>query len=319
MIRRTLKMGVAVATGAILLGGLLFGGDLVSYVQTGVSSVRQEVRSAIPIDVELERARKMIREITPELQSNIQLIVGEEMAVTGLKKEIELAQSNLIGQRQQVVALKSRLDGTQNVSLVVGQRQLPRNKVVEKLASRVGRFKQAQAQLDSKLKMLEIRERSLSAAQDMFEKTKTRKAELEQKVESLVAKHRLVKAQAVATSIHIDNSQLARADRLMKDIEKRLETASRIISYEADLENPQFDDVLVEEDVIEEANSCLGNCDEAETDGLPQCLFDLVRWLFEVIGKFRVEPCAPLVKELNDLAGEAVWSLRGCVTPASRE
>ncbi len=266
MIRRTLKMGVAVATGAILLGGLLFGGDLVSYVRTGVSSVRQEVRSAIPIEVELERAREMIREITPELQSNIQLIVGEEMAVTGLKKEIELAQSNLLGQRQQVVALKSQLDGTQNVSLVVGQRQLPRNKVVEKLASRVGRFKQAQAQLDSKLKMLEIRERSLSAAQDMFEKTKTRKAELEQKVESLVAKHRLVKAQAVATSIHIDNSQLARADRLMKDIEKRLETASRIISYEADLENPQFDDVLVEEDVIEEANSCLGNCDEAETD-----------------------------------------------------
>jgi DNA repair exonuclease SbcCD ATPase subunit len=259
-------MGVAVATGAILLGGLLFGGDLVSYVRTGVSSVRQEVRSAIPIEVELERAREMIREITPELQSNIQLIVGEEMAVTGLKKEIELAQSNLLGQRQQVVALKSQLDGTQNVSLVVGQRQLPRNKVVEKLASRVGRFKQAQAQLDSKLKMLEIRERSLSAAQDMFEKTKTRKAELEQKVESLVAKHRLVKAQAVATSIHIDNSQLARADRLMKDIEKRLETASRIISYEADLENPQFDDVLVEEDVIEEANSCLGNCDEAETD-----------------------------------------------------
>lgn len=266
MIRRTLKMGVAVATGAILLGGLLFGGDLVSYVRTGVSSVRQEVRSAIPIEVELERAREMIREITPELQSNIQLIVGEEMAVTGLKKEIELAQSNLLGQRQQVVALKSQLDGTQNVSLVVGQRQLPRNKVVEKLASRVGRFKQAQAQLDSKLKMLEIRERSLSAAQDMFEKTKTRKAELEQKVESLVAKHRLVKAQAVATSIHIDNSQLARADRLMKDIEKRLETASRIISYEADLENPQFDDVLVEEDVIEEANSCLGNCEEAETD-----------------------------------------------------
>ena len=150
MICRTLKMGVAAATGAILLGGLLLGGDLVSYVRTGVSSVRQEVRSAIPIEVELERAKELIREITPELQSNIQLIVGEEMAVAGLQKEIELASSNLINQRQQVVMLKSQLGDTQNVSLVVGQRTMPRGKVVEKLASRVSRFKQAQAQLDSK-------------------------------------------------------------------------------------------------------------------------------------------------------------------------
>jgi len=266
MIWKTLKMGVVAGTGAILLGGFLFGSDLASYVRTGVSTVREEVRSAIPIEVELERAREFIREITPELQSNIQLIVGEEMAVAGLQKEIELAQANVINQRSQVVMLKSRLSDTHHVSVIVGDRKMSRGKVVEKLANRVSRFKQAQAQLDSKQKMLEIREQSLAAAQEMLEKTKARKAELEQKVESLVAKHRLVKSQAIATSIHIDDSQLARADKLMKDIEKRLETASRIISYEADLENPRFDDVLIEEDVLEEANACL-DCDtEAEQD-----------------------------------------------------
>ena len=274
MICRTLKLGVATATGAILLGGLLFGGDLFSYVRTGVSSIREEVRAAVPIDVELERAREFIREITPELQSNIQLIVGEEMAVAGLKKEIELAKSNLINQREQVAVLKSHLNSdTQNVALVVNSRKVPRAKVVEKLASRVDRFKQAQAQLDSKMRMLDIREKSLAAAQEMFEKTKTRKAELEQKVESLVAKHRLVKAQAVATAIHIDDSQLARADRLMKDIEKRLETASRIISYEADLENTHFDDVLIEQDVLDEANACLGDCDDETAEDVN---FDLL-------------------------------------------
>lgn len=264
MICRTLKLGVAVTTGAILLGGLLFGRDLASYVRTGVSNVRAEVRSAIPIEVELERARELIREITPELQSNIQLIVGEEMAVSSLQKEIRFAHENLASQRQQVAVLKSELGNTQHVSITVGHREMPRSKVVEKLSSRVNRFKQAQAQLNSKQKMLEIREHSLSAAQEMFEKTKTRKAELEQKVESMVAKHRLVKAQAIATSIHIDDSQLARADRLMQDIEKRLETASRIISYESDLDNTQFDDVLIEADVIEEAEACLGECESDE-------------------------------------------------------
>ena len=68
---------------------------------------------------------------------------------------------------------------------------------MEKLASRLSRFKEAQAELTSKQKMLEIRERSLDAAQEMYDKSRTRKAELEQKVEALVARHRLVKAQAV--------------------------------------------------------------------------------------------------------------------------
>ena len=265
MICRTLKLGVAVATGAILLGGLLFGRDFASYVSTGVSNVQDGVRASIPIDVELERAKRMIDKITPELRSNIQLIVNEEIAVKSLKNEIAAAQENVTTQLGQVALLRDRLsDNTQQVSVEVGGRKMTRTHVVEKLASRVGRYKQAQAQLDSKQKMLEIRERSLAAAQEMFEKSRTRKAELEQKVESLIAKHRLVKAQAVASSIHIDDSQLARADQLMKDIEKRLETASRVISYESELEATNFDDVVIEEEVVREANACLGESNDFE-------------------------------------------------------
>jgi len=266
MIYRTLKLGVAVATGAILLGGLLFGRDLASYVRTGVSNVRDEVRAAIPIEVELERARQMIKEITPQLRSNVRLIVNEEIAVKTLHNEIVAATNNVTSQRQQLALLRDQLSGTQQVSIQVGEQRMSRPKVVEKLASRINRYKQAEAELQSKQTMLEIRERSLDAAQEMFDKSRARKAELEQKVESLVAKHRLVQAQSVASSIHIDDSQLARADRLMKDIEKRLETASRVISYEADLDSTHFDDVLIEEDILEEADACLGGCDAENTD-----------------------------------------------------
>ena len=50
----------------------------------------------------------------------------------------------------------------------------------------------------------------------------------------------------------------------MKDIEKRLETASRVISYESELEATNFDDVVIEEDVVREANACLGESNDFE-------------------------------------------------------
>lgn len=261
---RSLKWGVAAMTGAVLVGGLLFGRDLVSYARCGFSNVREEVRAAIPIDVELERARQMIKEITPELRSNVRLIVSEEIAVKSLKNDIAAAQENVAAQRHQVALLRGHLNDTQMVSFNIGNRKLPRAKVVEKLSSRLNRFKQAEGELASKQQMLDIRERSLMAAQELFDKSRARKAELEQQVEALAAKHRLVKAQSVANSVQVDDTRIARANQLMQDIAGRLETAERLISYEADLDSPDFDDIISEADLLQDVDACLGNCDDAE-------------------------------------------------------
>ena len=264
MIIRSLKWGAAAVTGAILVGGLLFGPDLVSYARCGFTNVREEVRAAIPVDVELERARQLINEINPELRSNIRMIVSEEVAVKSLKKDIAAALENVAAQRHQVALLRNRLNDTQLVSLEMGDREVPRAKVVEKLSSRLTRFKQAQAELASKQQMLSIRERSLMAAQELFEKSRARKAELEQQVEALAAKHKLIKAQSVNSSMPIDDTRIARANRLMEDISQRLETAERLLHYEADLDAPNFDDIISESDLLEDVDACLGDCGSAE-------------------------------------------------------
>ena len=268
MIFRSLKWGAVAASGAILLGGLLFGRDLVSYARCGFSNVRQEVREAIPVHVELERARHMISEITPQLRSNVELIVNEEIAVKSLQKEIKAAKENVAVQRHQVALLRNKLSDTQLVSFEVGSRTMSRDKVVEKLSGRLNRFKQAQTELQSKEQMLTIRERSLDAAQELFEKSKARKSELEQQVEALAAKHRLIKAQQVANSVQIDDTQIARANRLMEDISRRLETAERLISYEADLDSPTYDDIISESDLIEDVDACLGNCSDGVAENM---------------------------------------------------
>ena len=56
MISKWMKRGVIATVGATLVGGLLFGGDLMSYVKSSANSVRGTVKGAVPIEFELTRA-----------------------------------------------------------------------------------------------------------------------------------------------------------------------------------------------------------------------------------------------------------------------
>jgi hypothetical protein len=91
----------------------------------------------------------------------------------------------------------------------------------------------------------------------MLDRTRSRKAELEQQIEALVAQYRLVKAQAVGTKVHIDNSQLARAEKLMAQIQKRLDTAQRVLAHEADLLFDPVVDVVNESELLAEVDAHL--------------------------------------------------------------
>ena len=82
----------------------------------------------------------------------------------------------------------------------------------------------------------------------------------------MAAKHRLIKAQSVANSVQIDDTQIARTNKLMEDIARRLETTERLLSYEADLDSPSFDDIISEADLLQDVDACLGNCDAESTD-----------------------------------------------------
>lgn len=256
MIIRSLKWGLIAASGVIVVGGLIFGRDLSSYVSSSAKSVRSVVKDSVPIEFELQRARDLIEDMLPELRENVQVIAHEEVEVAHLRREIQDAEEKLVSHRRHVGRLRDHL-ATQQVSYEVGRRSLSRDQVTERLAHSFDRFKQAKVILTSKQRLLDTRERSLQAAQQMLERTRARKAELEHKIEALVAQHRLVKAQAVGTQVEIDNSRLARADKLMTEIQKRLETAQRVLAHEADLFVDPMVDMVDEEELLAEIDSHL--------------------------------------------------------------
>ena len=57
MCMKLLKTGVLVVVGTVIIGGAIFGRDLMSYVHSSVRSVRTAVKDSVPIEFELKRAR----------------------------------------------------------------------------------------------------------------------------------------------------------------------------------------------------------------------------------------------------------------------
>jgi chromosome segregation ATPase len=234
VIFKSMKWGAYTAGGALVLGGLVFGTDSLSYLRSSAKSVQTAIKDGVPLEFELQRAKDLVEEILPELRANVRVIAQEEVEIAHLRREIVAANEKLDSQRQNVSTFRNKLRG-EDVSFVVHGRQVSRVQMTEQLASNFDRYKQAEATLVSKRRLLEAREKSLAAAQSVLERSRARKAELEQKIEALSAQFRLVQAQSVGTTVSINDTQLVRADKLITDIHKRLETAQRVLGYEADL------------------------------------------------------------------------------------
>ena len=254
---KMLRYGLASTASVLILGGLIFGSDLLSYVRTSTGAVRETVRDSVPIEFELQRARDLINDILPELHANIRIIAEDEVEIAALEKDLVATRDNVAEEREQLAALRNTLK-TEQVSYEIGGRELSRSELTERLAQRLTRVKDAELILASKEKLLENRRQSLQAAMQLLDRARSRKVELEQKIESLVAQHRLVQASAVGSRVQVSDTKLARADQLLADIQKRLDIAERVLEHEASPEL-SFDDSIVDEaSLLAEVDEHLG-------------------------------------------------------------
>lgn len=249
MITKWLKMGVIGTVSLGLLGGLIFGKDVVSYVRSSANSVRTVVKDSVPIEFELRRARDLLEDIIPEMHANVRLIAEEEVEVAALKGEIAKSQEALDEERTKIRTLRDSLEVHQ-ASYTFGGRRYSRTDVKADLAARFERLKEGEMVLASKERLLTSRQNSLNAAVQLLDKTKARKHILETKIETLASKYRLVKASAVGSKVQIDNGKLAQTEKLIAQIQKRLDVAERVLAHESRFVSEIPVDAVVESDLV---------------------------------------------------------------------
>lgn len=244
-----IKKFVFAGCAAVVLALLCFGHEAASYMRTSAGCLKDSVRNSVPVEFQIERARRMIVDLKPEVRRNMHVIAKEEAELERLAQRISEAESRSEKDRAQLMQLKDDLSGGKSVYRYAG-RSYSAEQVKTDMANRFERFKTAEATLESLRKIHNARERSLEAARQKLEGMLAAKRQLLVEVENLEAQRQMVAAAQTTSNYQFDDSQLGRVKELIKDLQIRLDTEKKMVeaedyfSDEIPLEETSSEDVV---------------------------------------------------------------------------
>ena len=246
MIGKAIKYGIFGTATAALVGGLVFGSDLGSYIKSSTRCVTSAMKDNVPIEFELRRARDLLEDILPEMHASIRTIAEQEVELASLKAEITDGERALVEQKGKVAKVRECL-ATPGNSYSIGQVIYSRDELKDDLARRFERTKEAEMVLSGKRRLLVNREKALQASLAMFERTREQRSLLENQIAALENQHKMVQMASVGSGVQIDHSKLAQTEKLIADIKKQLDVAERVLAHKA-----KFVDSIPVESAVDE-------------------------------------------------------------------
>lgn len=223
---------VLIGTGiAVLLGTLVLGRDLVSYVKTSARSVQETVVDWVPLEFQIRRAKDMIDGLISQVRQIMHVIAREEVEIERLDQQIADMRKNLDEQKAVILRMKDDL-ATGKPKLVYGGREYSADQVRRDLASRFERYKTNEATLASLEQIREIRLKSLQAARERLENTIAAKRQLEVEVQNLEARLAMIRAAQASAGYQFDDSQIGRIRQLLADLQARLNMTEKLLDGE---------------------------------------------------------------------------------------
>jgi predicted nucleic acid-binding Zn-ribbon protein len=215
------------AAGALVLGAVVFGTEVFSYISTGCRRVTHTVKDAVPVGFEIDRARTMIRKIEPDIRKSMEAIAREEAETERLKKEITKREADLRKTRADVLRLKDDLASGRKDFVYAG-RSYSADQVKTDLSARFANYKTRETTAEHLNQVLKAREAGLVAAQQKLVEMQQAKRQLELDVENLEARRKMVEVAQAAGDFKFDDSQLARTRELVSDLNARVDVMAKL-------------------------------------------------------------------------------------------
>ncbi len=228
MCRKTLTWGALAA----LVLFVAVGREATSYVRTCYEWTRDSVKSSIPLDFEIDRARSLLKNLLPDIRANMHLIAKEEVEVQKLDQQIAEQRARLDKDQAEILRMKGDLESGSS-SFKYAKRTYTVEQVKHDLTQRFERFKTQDATVNSLEQMRAAREKSLAAARQKLENMLATRRQLEVDVEHLEARLKMVEAAQTTSAYQFNDTQLSRAKELITDLRTRLDVAERLLDTDA--------------------------------------------------------------------------------------
>lgn len=229
MIKKVAVSTIALAT----LGGMVFGTDVFSYVRTGIHSAQSRIRSEVPLEFEIERAREDVVQLLPEVRKSMHLIAEEQVAVANLRKSVDQRELALDSQEESILSLTSDLKSGESRFVYAGHAYTQRE-VEKDLTERFNRFKSAEETLKREKELLSAKEKALTTHRETLEGMLSQRKSLEVELERLEARVKTVNARKQIASIQVDDSKLNRVKSMIETIDKRLDVEDAVLAADGD-------------------------------------------------------------------------------------
>lgn len=223
--------GVA-ALGA--LASFVFGRDVVSYARTWGSTVRQTVKREVPIDFEVARARELVERLIPDIRNCMHVIAEQEVDVENLIAELARKESDLGTQKEVILSRQTDLKSGQ-ASFTIASQTYSADQIRGDLAKRFDRFKISEETQKKEKQVLDARQKALTANREKLDNMLAAKTDLELQLEQLEARVKMVQAAETISTVSIDDSQLTRTKKLIRELNKQLDVREKVMATDGKL------------------------------------------------------------------------------------
>jgi hypothetical protein len=261
MIKKAL-VSTAIVT---FLSLFFFGRSAASYVGTSLGWMRDVVKDSVPVQFEIERARGLLKNLVPEIRTNMHLIAKEEVEAGRLGKQLDETQQRLARDRGEIERLRADAASGKESFRYAG-RGYSLEQVKTDLTNRFERYKTSEATLESLKQMRLARTRSVEAARVKLENMLAVKRQLEVETENLDARLRMIEAAEATSGYNFDDSQLSRAKELVTDLRTRLDVAERLVNTETQLHDQIPLEPAARENIVDEVTEYFGHDRQTQSD-----------------------------------------------------
>jgi len=226
MICKTMKKGlIGAALGAGALG-LIFGTAAPSYFMTSVQRARQSVQRQVPIEFEIDRARREIASLEPQILGAIEALAKAEVEVEQLDKEIASTRNEMNQEGRELQALNEHLK-TGDLHLTGGVAYTVKE-VKTDLARRMDHYKLVKNILAEKQETLKVRQKNVVTAREGLVAMQNAKRDLIARVEGIEARLNQIKASRTSNEFNFDDSAVGQAKKTVSELEAKLEQMARV-------------------------------------------------------------------------------------------